>query len=132
MLIQRTSRLITICVVSLSVLTTVCAFVAFEYRSMQERNYAARRIALNTIPKLAAGSDHLTNSARAYAATGDRRSYDDFVHERDVDRTREKAIEELRQIELTPREESLLAQAKRGSDSLVGIESQAFEAAGKG
>src|SRR3954451_16710678 len=132
MLIQRTSRVITVCVVFLSVLTVVCVLVAFEYRTMQERNYAARRIALNTIPRLAAGSDRLTNSARAYAATGDRRSYDDFVHERDVDRMSELAIEELRQLELTPREESLLAQAKRGSDSLVGIETQAFEAAGKG
>src|SRR4051812_10329608 len=132
MLIQRTSRVITACVVCLSVLTVVCAVVSFEYRTMQERNYAERRVGLNTIPQLAAGSDRLTNSARAYAATGDRRFYDDFIHERDVDRSREKAIEQLHQIELTPREESLLAQAKRGSDSLVGIENQAFEAAGKG
>src|SRR3954468_18433864 len=116
MLIQRTSRVITICVVCLSVLTVACALVSSQYRAMQERNYADRRVALNTAPQLAAGSDRLTNAARAYAATGDRRFYDGFVRGRDVDRTREKALAQLRQIGLTPREESLLARAKGGSD----------------
>ena len=41
---------------------------AANYRSLQEANYAARRISLTTAPKLAAGSDKLTNTARAYAA----------------------------------------------------------------
>jgi PAS domain S-box-containing protein len=132
MLIQRTSRVITVCVMILSALTVVCAVVSFEYRAMQERNYASRRISSKSIPQLAAGSDRLTNASRAYAATGDRRYFDDFVNERDVERSREKAIDQLHQVELTPREESLLAQAKRGSDSLVGIENEAFEAAGKG
>src|SRR5215218_9097315 len=101
MLIQRTSRLITISVVFLSMLTVVCALVSFEYRTAQEENYADRRIALNVAPELARGSDRLTNSARAYAATGDRHHYDDFVRERDVDRSREKAIAALREIGLT-------------------------------
>src|SRR4051812_48168611 len=115
MLIQRTSRIITACVVCLSVLTVISAVVSYDYRLMQERNYADRRVALNAAPRLAAGSDRLTNTARAYAATGERAYYDAFVYERDVERSREKAIEELRAIGLSSREETLLEQAKRGS-----------------
>src|SRR4051794_25295725 len=132
MLIQRTSRVITICVVCLSVLTVACAVVSARYRAMQERNYADRRVALTTIPALATGSDRLTNAARAYAATGDRRHFDDFVHERDVERSREKAIERLRELGPTTEENALLSHAKSGSDKLVLIENRAFDAASHG
>jgi two-component system sensor histidine kinase/response regulator len=132
MLIQRTSRVITVVVCILSVLTIASALVSFRYRALQERNYAARRVALYQAPRLAAGSDRLTNAARAYAATADRRYYDDFIRERDVDRSRESAIEQLRQIGLTPHEQLLLSEAKKGSDRLVGVENRAFEAAAKG
>src|SRR5438270_10129111 len=125
MRIQRTSRIITASVVFLSLVTVACALVSLRYRKLQEQNYAARRVALTVAPQLAAGSDRLTNSARAYAATGDRRYYDDFVHERDVDRSRERAIEQLREIGLTSRELSLSTQAKSGSDRLVGVENRA-------
>jgi signal transduction histidine kinase/DNA-binding response OmpR family regulator len=132
MRIQRTSRIITFVAVLLSALTICCALVSLRYRSLQEANYADRRIALSTAPKLAAGSDKLTNTARAYAATGQQRFHDQFVHERDVDRTREKALDALKQLGLTPREESLLNDAKSGSDQLVVIENRAFTAASQG
>src|SRR5829696_1628835 len=132
MRIQRTSRIITATVILLSLLTVASALVSQRYRAVQERNYAQRRIALRTVPQLAAGSDRLTNAARAYAATGDRQYYEAFVNERDVERTRERAIEQLRQLDLDARELSLLTQAKQDSDRLVGVENRAFEAAAKG
>jgi signal transduction histidine kinase/CheY-like chemotaxis protein len=132
MRIQRTSRIITVSVVLLSLLTIACALISLRYRAMQERNYAARRVAQKMMTQLAGGSDRLTNAARAYATTGERRYYDDFVREHDVERTRERAIEQLNQIGLTQREHSLLTQAKRGSDQLVGLENRAFDAAAKG
>ena len=132
MRIQRTSRVITASVILLSLLTVACALVSQRYRAVQERNYAQRRIALNSIPQLAAGSDRLTNTTRAYAATGERRYHDEFVHERDIERTRERAIERLRELGLTAHEEELLSAAKQGSDKLVGVENRAFEAAAKG
>ena len=73
MRIQQTSRIITVSVVLLSLLTIASAIVSQEYRKLQEENYARRRIALNTAPQLAAGSDRLTNAVRAYAATGEPR-----------------------------------------------------------
>ena len=132
MRIQRTSRIITLCVVVLSAATIICAVISMRYRAIQEQNYAARRIALNAAPQLALGSDRLTNAARAYAATGARRYYDDFVYERDVQRTREQAIDRLRQLGLTADEDALITDAKTGSDKLVLLENRAFDAASKG
>src|SRR5947199_5818344 len=100
MRIQRTSQLITAGVVVLSVLTIASGVVSLDYRARQERNYANRRVALNTIPQLALGSDRLTNAARAYATTGDPRYHDDFLRELNEDRTRDRAVEHLKQIEL--------------------------------
>src|SRR5436190_10077031 len=131
MRIQRTSRIITYSVVTLSVLTIACALVSLEYRRLQERNYAKRRASAAMVAQLAAGSDRLTSAVRAYAATGDRRYYDDFLRELEVDRTRDTAVEQLKQMELTPHELSLLTQAKQNSDQLVSLENRAFDAVAK-
>ena len=83
---------------------------------------------MRALRQLGTGSDRLTNAVRAYAATGDRRYYDEFQRELNVDRTRDAAVEQLAQIDLTGDERSLLAQAKRNSDQLVGLERRAFDA----
>jgi signal transduction histidine kinase/CheY-like chemotaxis protein len=133
MRIQRTSQIITASVAALSVLTIACGLIAMRYRALQERNYANRRIALNAMPQLAVGSDRLTNAARSYAATGDRRYFEDFDRELNVDRTREHAIEELKRIDdLTVDELAQLNRAKSVSDHLVGVEQRALEAVDKG
>jgi signal transduction histidine kinase/DNA-binding response OmpR family regulator len=133
MRIQRTSQIITVSVAVLSVLTIACGLIAMRYRALQEHNYANRRIALNMMPQLAIGSDRLTNAARSYAATGDRRYRDDFVRELSVDRTREAAIEQLKRIDdLTADELARLKSAKSVSDQLVGAEQRALDAVDKG
>ncbi len=132
MRIQRTSQIITVSVVLLSVLTIVCACISLYYRGVQERAYATRRESVRLVDQLAAGSDRLTRAVRAYAATGDSRYLDDFQRELNVDRSRDEALERLRQLGVMPNELALLDQAKRNSDELVSIENSAFEAAEKG
>jgi hypothetical protein len=100
-------------------------------RIEQEESYATRLEASRMAEQLAAGSDLLTTAVRAYASTGEQRYLDDFERELKVDRTRDKSVERLNQIGLTPSELSLLTEAKRNSDNLVSLESRAFEAAGK-
>src|SRR5687768_1351984 len=128
MRIQRTSQIITLSVVVLSVVTVASGVISLRYRTLQEQNYAARRTSTKMMQQLAGGSDRLTNSVRAYAATGDRRYYDDFLRELNVDRTREDAVEQLSRLELSPHERTLLNRAKANSDQLVGLERQAFAA----
>ena len=131
MRIRQTSRLITVGVISFFAVTIACALVARQFRTMQEAAYATRFEASRMADQLAAGSDRLTAAVRAYAATGDRRYLDEFRRELRVDRTRDKAVERLNQMGLTPQELSLLAEAKRNSDNLVSLENRAFDAASK-
>ena len=131
MRIKQTSRLVTAGVVVFSAVTIACALVSRQFHTLQERAYATRVAALRLAEQLGEGSDRLTAAVRAYAATGDRRYLDDFDRELKVDRTRDKAVEQLNQIGLTPSELSLLDEAKRNSDNLVHLENRAFEAAGK-
>jgi hypothetical protein len=70
---RRTSQVIAASVTLLSALTIVSALISLRYRTLQERNYAAPRIAPDVMPQLARGSDGLTAAVRAFAATGDGR-----------------------------------------------------------
>src|SRR5262245_2815749 len=85
----------------------------------------------NLTEQLAQGSDQLTASVRAYAATGDRRHYDAFQRELNVDRHRDHAMAGLRQLGLDPEELELLTRAKQNSDNLVHLENRAFAAVGE-
>ena len=128
MRIQRTSQFITIAIIVLSILAIICGVVSRHYRVIEGEAYEERRKMFNFTQQLAEGSDRLTAEVRAYAATGDRRHYDAFQRELNVDRNRDTAVEGLRQLGLTPEEQGLIDRAKRTSDSLVQLENQAFEA----
>src|SRR6476646_9348730 len=116
MRIQRTSQLITIAIIALSVLAIACALVARSYRTIQEQSYEDRRKMFNLTEQLAGGSDRLTSAVRAYAATGERRYYEAFERELNVDRNRDVAVEGLRQLGLRSNELQLIQKAKHNSD----------------
>lgn len=128
MRIKRTSQILTVGIILLSVLAFVCTFWSRHYRLAQEQFYDTRRKMFNFTEQLARGSDQLTTSVRAYAATGDDRHYSAFQRELNIDRNRDLAVEGLRQLDLTPQEHDLLNRAKRNSDSLVNLENQAMAA----
>src|SRR5690349_18603666 len=112
MRIQRTSQVITLAIVVLSVAAIVCALWARSLRIVQEQAYEDRRKMFNFTEQLAAGSDRLTAAVRAYAATGEQRFYDAFQRELTVDRNRDVAVAGLRQLRLTEPEERLIGDAK--------------------
>lgn len=128
MRIQRTSQIITVTVIVLSVFAIVCAIVSRQYRIIQERTYETRRKMFNYTEQLARGSDRLTATVRAYAATGDRRHYNAFQRELLEDRNRDRGVEGLKQLGLTPAELEYFARAKENSDRLVRLENEAFAA----
>jgi two-component system, sensor histidine kinase and response regulator len=131
MRIRRTSQIITVGVTLVSLLTIACAAVSLRYRTLQERNYAARRLSVNALTRLADGSDRLTSAVRGYAATGDARYQDEFMQELMVERNRDRAVDLLRQAGLTREELTLLDEAKQNSDRLVSLENRAFDAAAR-
>lgn len=130
MRIQRTSQVITLAIVVLSVAAIVCALWSRWLRIAEERAYEERRKMFNYTEQLATGSDHLTAAVRAFAATGDPRFRQAFQRELTVDQNRDEAAEGLRRLGLTPSERGLIETAKRNSDGLVHLEQQALAAAG--
>src|SRR5436190_14575396 len=129
MRIQRTSQILTIVMILLSILAVAGTLWSRHFRVAQEQAYETRRKMFNLTQQFAQGSDRLTAAARGYAATGDRRQYDAFERELNVDRNRDLALAGLRQLGLASAESELLARAKRNSDALVLIENAAFAAA---
>lgn len=73
MQIQRTSQVIIVVVIGLSLLAIGCALRSLYLRNLQQRAYETRIECMRMADQLAAGSDRLTAVVRAYAATGDRR-----------------------------------------------------------
>ena len=128
MKIKRTSRIITLVVIVLSLVAIGFALLARHYWIISQKNYEARRRMSAFSDQLAAGSDTLTNAVRAYAATGEKRYYDQFQQELKVNRNRDIAVEGLQKLGLTNTELELISRAKRNSDKLVTLENQAFAA----
>jgi two-component system sensor histidine kinase/response regulator len=128
MKIKRTSRIITVVVIFLSLIAVGFAAVARYYWIVSQQSYEARRKMSSYTDRLATGSDRLTDAVRAYAATGEKHYYDAFQKELKVDRNRDIAVEGLLKLGLTERESELITQAKRNSDKLVSLENEAFAA----
>jgi hypothetical protein len=128
MKIKRTSQVIIIVVIVLSLVAISLALVARHYWIISQEAYEARRKMFGFSDQLATGSDRLTNAVRAYATTGEKRYYDEFQQELNVDRNRDVAVEGLQKLGLTEEERSLITQTKRNSDKLVSLENEAFAA----
>ncbi len=128
MKIKRTSRIITVLVIFLSLVAVGFAMVARYYWIVSQQSYEARRKMSSYTDQLATGSDRLTNAVRAYAATGEKHYYEVFQKELKVDRNRDIAVEGLLKLGLTERENELITQAKQNSDKLVSLENEAFAA----
>ena len=132
MRIQKTSQLITVIVVTMLAVAIVCQVGLIRMRVASERAHSAHYESLVLADQLADGSDRLTRTARAYAATGFQRHHDEFLQELNVDKSRDKAVESLRALGITADEQGLLDAAKNNSDQLVGLENRAFAAVAAG
>lgn len=78
------------------------------------------------------GSKTLTAAVRCYAVTGEQRYVDDYNKEINEDKNRDKAVEILKKCGLTEEEWASMDYVAELSNSLVPLEEQAIEAAGKG
>ncbi|MET0522514.1 MAG: methyl-accepting chemotaxis protein [Jiangellaceae bacterium] len=74
--------------------------------------------------QLQASSDFLTDSARKYAVTTDRRDLDAYWQEINTTKTRENVVARLGQLGAADDELALVAEAKAKSDALVNTESR--------
>jgi len=130
--IKHASQVTTIAIVLFSLLAISCVLLAQRARLVTQHAFETRLQVLSYTDQLAAGSDRLTRAVRAYAATGDRRYYEEFRKELTVDRNRDSSVERLRKLGLTDDELEQVTRAKRNSDRLVTLENQAFAAVERG
>jgi PAS domain S-box-containing protein len=78
--------------------------------------------------KLAQGSDYLTDEIRRYVQFGEQAHYANFWAEVRVTRSRDKAVERLKELKVLPNELVYIEKAKEYSDDLIKTEEKAMEA----
>lgn len=78
--------------------------------------------------QLAQGSDYLTDEIRRYVQFGNRIHYDNFWREVNETRSRDKAVERLKELKVLPSELSFIEKAKEYSDNLIKTEEAAMAA----
>lgn len=128
MTVKKIIRLITgVFVVSLiSVILLIISFYV-------ERNALKNKEVLRAAGiQLSSASDLLTNQARCYVQYGDKKYYDLYMKEIEVDKNREKAVETLKKYKSTNKELALVQKASDLSNTLAELETEAFNAVASG
>jgi PAS domain S-box-containing protein len=109
------------------------SFVQFDHlRQQTEKAIERQRKATIEANRMMLGSDSLTNSVRAFAATGDPQHEKAYWKEVKETQTIEKAEAALREMGLTESEIDLIERAKNNSDKLIEIEARALKVGGEG
>jgi methyl-accepting chemotaxis protein len=123
----RQSQINIAAIVSLVLITSLLIIGVVLARSSvasQERAFT-RQAEFKTLGlQLQAASDFLTDSARKYAVTADRRHLDAYWEEIDTTKTRDKVVAGLRRLGAAADELALVDEAKANSDALVNTESR--------
>lgn len=78
------------------------------------------------------GSSYLTSEVRAFAATGDKEHYDNYMNEVNVLKNRDIGKANMIEIGITSEEEAKIEEMSTLSNNLVPLESQAMEQAENG
>ena len=132
MCIRDSSRLITICIIILSV--TGIGSLFQSYRLLERHKLLSARLLQSdsSINAIISGSDILTAAIRSYASTGDKKFKNDFLFELQVSRSRDKAMITLEEIGLLSTELDQIRNARSNSDALVLLEEQVLAAADVG
>lgn len=86
----------------------------------------------NAINQYRIASKTLTSSAQVFAVKADNQYYDTYMKELNDDKNREKALDQLRKINLTEDELSALEEISSMSDSVLSIEKKSLESVKKG
>ena len=128
MRIRKVNQLVIASYALLTLLMLAMIAAGDHYIQVRDDTGHRRETSMHLADQLLAGSKSLTNSVRAFAATGDLRYRDAFIEEQTVTRTRDKAVAELRQVGITNDELDLIERAKANSDQLISLEKRAFAA----
>lgn len=132
MYIQKTNRSVIAAYLVISVLN-LGSFIQFDrMRGIQQQAIEKQRAATIEAERMIAGSKSLTNSVRAFAATGDTQHEKAYWDEVKFVMSRDKAEAALHEMGLTDGEIALIEKAKGNSDKLIELEDLAFKVGAQG
>lgn len=94
-----------------------------EFDMIQEESEAL----IENANKFQAASAYLTQEVRSFVASGIQEHYDNYWTEVNIDKKRDKALEEMRGIGLTSEEEAKISEISSISNGLIPLEKHAME-----
>ncbi|HMA13620.1 MAG: methyl-accepting chemotaxis protein [Bacteroidota bacterium] len=116
-----------------AILLAGASVILFDRAVDSERQALARQSEFKQLGlDLAAASDYLTNEARRYVQFGAQRHLDNYWHEVNETKTRDRVVNRLRELGAPQGELDLIEQAKNNSDALIKTEEAAMEAVSRG
>ncbi len=131
MTLFSTFRFIAILTFSLFILVGISVYeMNAGYRHEQEAINFQRELK-SVGQQLAQGSDYLTDEIRAYVQFGHRVHYDNFWREVNETRSRDEAVERLKELNVLASELAYIEKAKEYSDNLIRTEEAAMAAVEK-
>lgn len=96
------------------------------------KTHKAQLTATMALNQYRLGSKELTYDVQSYAVTGDKAYYDAYMKELNESKNREKALEELRKMDITEEEWEIFNEISALSEGLVPLEEEAMANAEKG
>ena len=112
--------------VVLTLLTMVAVFFTVRAGAAAEAAITQRQVSLDASRAVSASSGLLTNTVRAFAATGDKQWLEQYWTEIDTTKSQAKAIETLKHQNTPESELALIAKATQNSAGLVQAETRAM------
>jgi len=130
--LQSRTKLLVGLVGSIAVLSIALLWMS-DFAVDAERQATARQAEFRQLGlDLAKASDFLTNEARAYAASGNQRHYDNYWREVKETKTRDRVVQRLKELGAPQAELDLIEEARQNSDALVRTEDGAMKAVADG
>ena len=114
-----------------SIVLITMSIIAFSFIVQANRNLDATSLTryelYSNSKRFMEGSTYLSNEVRAYAATGDRAHYNNYMNEVNIEKNRDIAVDNMREIGLTYQEQSLIAEMYAISNFLVPLEIESMQ-----
>ncbi len=105
----------------------IASIIIGEKYNLNEHHNFEKLCQLNIIGQnMLKATDHLTNEARSFVVTKDIRHYNNYWKEINITKTSDSILSQIKPLDITPYESSLLAEAKTNTPALSSIELRAM------
>ncbi len=119
------------CSIMLAIAVAALFYLSITINTKVDTTNKNRFELMNSANQFKNASGYLTDEVRAFAATGDKKFYDNYWNEVNVLKNRDIGVENMNAIGITQQEEKLISEMAAISNKLVPLEAQSMELAEK-